>query len=80
MDSLPGTLQRTQLQAEIFRKLTLNLSILKECCPIGVLEVTVAINLKAMNLEKFWKDSCLEEALLLPKGNFNICGSVHHAL
>jgi len=25
--------------------------------------------LKTMYLEKFWKDSCLEQALLLSKGN-----------
>ena len=69
LDSVPGTLQPTQLQAENFQKITLNLSILKDCSPIGTFGVTAALNLKATNLEKFWKDSCLEQALLLHKGN-----------
>lgn len=68
MDSVPSTLQTTQLQAENFPELTLNLSILKECSPTGVLGVTAAVNLKTMNLKKFWKDNCLEQALL-PRGN-----------
>jgi len=64
-----GTPQPTQLQTKDFPKLTLNLSIRKEYSPTGDLGFTAALNLKATNFEKFWKDSCLEQALLLPKGN-----------